>query len=157
MCRHDGNAPIGSMEPHDKHTAPQPKGTILIVDDAMDMRVFMSALFKTNGYNPVACRDGSAGLEKAREISPDLIVLDVMMPGTGGALMYKQLKSDTRLKNIPVIMLSAVGQHSFQHYLKMLNVQRQTPLPDPECYLEKPPDAQQLLETAIQLMDERKE
>jgi len=131
-------------------------GTILIVDDAMDMRVFISALFKTSGYSAVSCRDGSAGLAKAREINPDLIVLDVMMPGTGGALMYKSLKSDRRLKHIPVIMLSAVGQRSFQHYLKMLNLKLAEPLPDPDAYLEKPPEAQHLLDTAVRLMALRK-
>ena len=133
------------------------KGTILIVDDAMDMRVFISALFKTSGYHAITCRDGSAGLAKAREIIPDLIVLDVMMPGTGGSLMYKNLRLDRRLKRIPVIMLSAVGQQSFQHYLKMLNISLVQPLPDPDAYLEKPPDAQHLLETAIQLLALRKE
>jgi CheY-like chemotaxis protein len=123
----------------------------------MDMRVFISALFKTNGYAAHACRDGSAGLAKAREIRPALIVLDVMMPGTGGALMYKNLKTDPQLARIPVIMLSAVGQRSFQHYLKMLNVKMDTPLPDPDAYIEKPPDANHLLETAKRLMASRKE
>ena len=133
-----------------------PKGTILIVDDAMDMRVFISALFRTNGYRTETCRDGSTGLKKAREIFPDLIVLDVMMPGTGGALMYKSLKTDRRLQQVPIIMLSGVGQRSFQHYLKMLNIKMVPPLPDPDAYLEKPPDAQQLLDTAIGLMALRK-
>lgn len=134
-----------------------PKGTILIVDDAMDMRVYISALFKTSGYRTLTCRDGTAGLEKARETPPDLIVLDVMMPGTGGALMYKLLRTDPRLKRIPVIMLSAVGQRSFEHYLKMLNINLAMPIPDPDAYLEKPPDASRLLETAIRLMASRKE
>jgi CheY-like chemotaxis protein len=125
---------------------------ILIVDDAMDMRVFLSALFKTSGYDTEACRDGASGLEKAREVLPDLIVLDVMMPGTGGASMYKNLKTDPRLKQIPVIVLSAVGERSFQHYLKMLNVKLAVPLPDPDAYLEKPPEARQLLDTAVRLM-----
>lgn len=142
------------MTSHEGHT--EPAGTILIVDDAMDMRVFVSALFKTNGFATVACRDGSAGIAKARELQPDLIVLDVMMPGTGGALMYKELKTDRRLRTTPVIMLSAVGQHSFRHYLKMLNVKLDSPLPDPECYLEKPPDAGQLLAAARQLIAARK-
>lgn len=128
------------------------KGTVLIVDDAMDMRVFISALFKTNGYNTETCRDGAAGLARAREILPALVVLDVMMPGTGGALMYKHLKTDRQLQKIPVIILSGVGRRSFQHYLKMLNVQLTVPLPDPDAYLEKPPDARQLLDTAIRLM-----
>ena len=140
------------MTPEEKQDASDSKGTILIVDDAMDMRVFISALFKTNGYNTVACRDGAAGIQEAGHIHPDLIVLDVMMPGTGGALMYKHLKSDDTLKQIPVIMLSAVGQSSFEHYLKMLNIKLETPLPDPECYLDKPPDARRLLTTAIRLM-----
>lgn len=144
------------MTSHEGHTEPAPAGTILIVDDAMDMRVFVSALFKTNGFAAVACRDGSAGIAKAREIQPDLIVLDVMMPGTGGALMYKELKTDRRLRTTPVIMLSAVGQQSFRHYLKMLNVKLDSPLPDPECYLEKPPDAGQLLAAARQLIAARK-
>lgn len=140
-------------------TPPQPdsnKGTILIVDDAMDMRVFISALFRTNGYRTETCREGSTGLAKAREISPDLIILDVMMPGTGGAMMYKSLKTDHRLKQIPVLMLSAVEQRSFQHYLKMLNIKLEEALPDPEAYLEKPPDARHLMDTAVSLMDLRK-
>ncbi len=145
------------MFPHDGHTPSESMGTVLIVDDAMDMRVFISALFKTNGFATVACQDGSAGIAKAREIHPDLIVLDVMMPGTGGALMYKELKTDHHLRPIPVIMLSAVGKQSFRHYLKMLKVKLETPLPDPECYLEKPPDAGQLLDTAKQLMGVDKE
>lgn len=131
-------------------------GTVLIVDDAMDMRVFLSALFKTNGYAVEACRDGAAGLAKAHAIHPALIVLDVMMPGTGGSLMYQQLKTDPSLVSIPVIMLSAVGQRSFQHYLKMLKVKTGTPLPDPDAYIEKPPDAKHLLETATRLMKSQK-
>lgn len=132
------------------------KATVLIVDDAMDMRVFISALFKTNGYATETCRDGASGLEKAREIVPALIVLDVMMPGTGGALMYKRLKTDPRLKQIPVIVLSAVGQRSFNHYLKMLHIKMAQPLPDPDAYIEKPPDARHLLDTAIRLMASQK-
>ncbi len=144
------------MMPPDIRASESSKGTILIVDDAMDMRVFISALFRTNGYSTATCRDGSTGLAKAREIKPDLIVLDVMMPGTGGALMYKSLKTDRQLQQIPVIMLSAVGQHSFHHYLKMLNTKLVAPLPDPEAYLEKPPDARLLLDMVIRLMASRK-
>ena len=145
------------MKPTEKTRQPtSDQGTILIVDDAIDMRVFISALFKTNGFRTEACRDGSAGLAKAREIKPDLVVLDVMMPGTGGALMYKHLKTDPRLQSIPVVILSAVGQRSFQHYLKMLNTKLSPPLPDPDAYLEKPPDANALLETARRLMADRK-
>ncbi len=129
------------------------KPTILIVDDEMDMRIFMSTLFETSGYHAVATRDGSEGLAKAKVLHPDLIILDVMMPGQGGAVMYKALKKDPDLRRIPVIMCSAVGQISFDHYLKMLNARLETPVPDPDAYMEKPPDPDQMLAVAQKILD----
>ena len=128
------------------------KPTILIVDDEMDMRIFMSTLFETSGYRPVAVRDGRQGLTKANALKPQLIILDVMMPGEGGALMYKALKSNPELSRIPVVMCSAVAQSSFEHYLNMLNAHLETPMPEPEGYMEKPPDPDGLLELARRVM-----
>jgi two-component system phosphate regulon response regulator PhoB len=128
------------------------KPTILIVDDEMDMRIFMSTLFETSGYRPVAVRDGRQGLAKAAALKPQLIILDVMMPGEGGALMYKALKKDPQLSHIPVVMCSAVAQLSFEHYLKMLNARLESPVPDPEGYMEKPPDPDGLLALARRVM-----
>ena len=126
--------------------------TVLIVDDEMDMRIFLSTLFETSGYKPVTTRDGRDGLAKAKTLLPDLIVLDVMMPGEGGALMYKALKSDPQLKKIPVIMLSAVSEASFKYYLKMLAARFQVPVPQPRGYVEKPPDPDALLKLAQSIL-----
>lgn len=127
--------------------------TILIVDDEMDMRIFMRTLFETSGFRPVVVPDGGKGIAKARGLRPDLIILDVMMPGEGGALMYKTLKGDPDLRQIPVIMCSAVPRTSFQHYLKMLNARLAHPVPDPEAYMEKPPEPDALLALAKKVMD----
>lgn len=126
---------------------------VLIVDDEMDMRIFMSTLFKTGGYAPITAKNGTEGLEKAASESPDLIILDVMMPGEGGVHMYRKLKEDSTLEKIPVIMLSAVGHHSFSHYLKMLNIQLEAPIPEPAAYIEKPPEPQKLLDIAASLLN----
>lgn len=126
--------------------------TVLVVDDEMDMRFFVSTLFKTSGYAAVTCRNGKEGFEKAKEIQPHLIILDVMMPGQGGALMYKELKTHDKMKHIPVIMLSGVGEQSFRHYLKMLNIKMQFKVPDPDRYFEKPPDPEHLLKAAKELI-----
>jgi two-component system phosphate regulon response regulator PhoB len=129
--------------------------TILIVDDEMDMRIFMSTLFETSGYHPVVARDGRQGLDLARKVQPDLIIMDVMMPGEGGALMYKNIKSDPDLCHIPVIMLSAVNETSFRYYLRMLNIQLAEVLPDPEAYMEKPPDPELLLRLTRQIIPQQ--
>ncbi len=119
---------------------------ILVVDDEMDMRFYVCALLESHGYQTVATRDGREGLQKAHDDRPDLIILDIMMPGDGGVKMYGGLKADPALAQIPVIMLSAVAENSFRHYLAMLNAQSAQPVPDPEAYLEKPVDHERLLE-----------
>ena len=121
------------------------KKTVLIVEDELDMRIFISTLLETSGYRPITTRDGTEGLLKAKNVCPDLIILDVMMPGEGGVQMYRQLKTDKILCEIPVIMLSAVAKKTFSHYLKMLNVRLEDPIPEPDAYMEKPPEANELL------------
>jgi CheY-like chemotaxis protein len=128
------------------------KKTVLIVEDELDMRIFISTLLETSGYEPVMTRDGKEGLIKARDVFPDLIILDVMMPGEGGVQMYRQLKTDQNLKAIPVIMLSAVARKTFTHYLNMVNARLEKPIPGPDAYIEKPPEAEELLQTAARLI-----
>lgn len=125
---------------------------VLIVDDEMDMRIFMKTLFETSGWQPVVTRDGAQGLAEAKRQPPDLIVLDVMMPGEGGALMYRAVKNDHRLTSVPVIMLSAVKPDAFRHYLKMLDARSETPIAPPDAYVEKPPEPEALLNLANRLV-----
>ncbi len=128
---------------------------ILIVDDEPHMRVFMATLFETSGYKPVLARNGNEGIQKARERIPALIILDVMMPGGGGVEMYRQLKADEKLNKIPIIMLSAVEGKTFSHSLKILNVAQNEVLPEPDAYVEKLPEADELLAIAESfLLDE---
>jgi two-component system phosphate regulon response regulator PhoB len=121
------------------------KKKVLIVDDELDMRIFLSTLLETSGYQPVTTRDGLDGVSKARTVKPDIIILDVMMPGEGGVQMYRNLKTDQKLASIPVVMLSAVEKISFYHYLNMLNSRLTCSIPQPAAYLEKPVDPDQLL------------
>jgi CheY-like chemotaxis protein len=125
---------------------------ILIVDDELDVRIYVRTLFETSGYAPIVSRNGKEGLEKAKELSPDLIILDVMMPEAGGVTMYRELKADQALKDIPVIMLTGIGEKSFSHYLKMLNLKRKDPIPQPHAHMEKPLDHEKLLELAKKII-----
>jgi CheY-like chemotaxis protein len=121
------------------------KKKILVVDDELDMRTFITTLLETSGYRPIVATNGEEGIAKAREHKPAVIILDVMMPKEGGVQMYRELKTDEQLKSIPVIMLSAIAKKTFFHSQKLLNTYRGQIVPEPEAYIEKPPETEQLL------------
>lgn len=121
------------------------KKTVLIVDDEIDMRLFLKTLLETSGYLTLRAQNGAEGLEAAIAHQPDLIILDIMMPKEGGVQMYGQLKTRDALRQIPVIVLSAISRKTFFHYLKMLSVRLGDVIPEPDAYLEKPPEAQEVL------------
>ncbi|MFH1136875.1 MAG: response regulator [Pseudomonadota bacterium] len=125
---------------------------ILAVDDEIHMRIFLTTLFETNGFQIQVARDGREGMKIAREFRPHLIMLDVMMPGKGGVPMYRLLKTDPDLQNVPVVFLTGVAGESFSHCLKMISAGLSEPLPRPEGYLEKPPNPDQLLEVVRGLL-----
>jgi CheY-like chemotaxis protein len=129
------------------------ENNILVVEDDLHMRIFITTVLETNGYNATATKDGKEGIQKASEAPPDLIILDVMMPEEGGISMYRQLKTDNKLKNIPVVMLSGVESETFAYSLKMMNIGLEDPLPEPEAYVEKPPKAEELLKIIERLLE----
>jgi len=128
------------------------KKAVLIVDDEIDMRLFLKTLLETSGYVTFRAQNGAEGLEAAITHCPDLIILDIMMPKEGGVQMYGQLKTRDALRQIPVIVLSAISRKTFFHYLKMLSVRLGDVIPEPDAYLEKPPEAQEVLAVVQKLI-----
>jgi len=86
-----------------------PTKKILVADDEIYMLRLLEMTFKKGGYEVVTCRDGQEALKLAGTVLPDLIVLDVMMPGLDGLGALRQLKENAATKNIPVVVLSAKG------------------------------------------------
>jgi len=125
------------------------KKRVLVVDDELDMRTFVTTLLETSGYKPLSAEDGIKGLEMARKDKPALIILDIMMPKESGITMYRALKTDPDLKDIPVIMLSALAKKTFLHSQSVLDAYKGEKIPEPAAYIEKPPEPDELLE-AIQ-------
>ena len=121
------------------------KKKILIVDDEPNMRIFLSNLLHSDGFDSIDAIDSDEGLRKAREYGPDVIILDAMIPSEAGLRIYHSLKCDARLKRIPVLMLATLNEKTFTHYRLSQNIQRDCILPEPEAYLEKPPEAEEFL------------
>jgi len=83
------------------------KGTILVIDDEPDLLELVEFNLKKDGYEVIVAKNGQAGLEIAQKHLPDLIVLDLMMPGIDGLEVCRQLRSDERTRQTPMIMLTA--------------------------------------------------
>jgi DNA-binding response OmpR family regulator len=86
------------------------KKTILLVDDEPDLLESLAIRFKASGYNVLTAVDGLDALQKARTLSPNLIILDLMLPKMDGYKVARLLKFDNRYSHIPILILSARGQ-----------------------------------------------
>jgi twitching motility two-component system response regulator PilH len=117
---------------------------VLIVDDDPDVRLFNATVVEENGYTPIEAANGEEGLALVKKDPPDLVLLDVLMPKQSGIRLYRELKTDKSLTGIPVIMLSGVAQRTFLRSQKALTEFGDKPVPEPESYLEKPVDPDEL-------------
>ncbi len=87
-----------------------PAPTVLVVEDDPTILQLLEVNFEMEGFIVVRAEDGELGLAAAREIHPDVVVSDVMMPKMSGLELVKALKASSATKSIPVILLSAKAQ-----------------------------------------------
>ena len=111
---------------------------VLVVDDDQDVRTFVLTVLEENQYTPLIAQDGIEGMEKIEKDRPDLVILDVLMPRGSGIRLYRKLKTDKTLSDIPVIMFTGIALRSFLKSQKALEEFKGGKVPEPEIYLEKP-------------------
>jgi CheY-like chemotaxis protein len=87
----------------------EPPASILVVDDDPEIMTLLSTRLGKRGYKVATAPDGNKALELARRDRPDLVVLDVMMPGKSGWEVARALKQDPATEDIKIVMLSAIG------------------------------------------------
>ncbi|MCB9029415.1 MAG: response regulator transcription factor [Deltaproteobacteria bacterium] len=88
------------------------KEHILVIEDEQDIQELLRYNLSSEGYTVTCVSSGEEGLQKARAISPDLILLDRMLPNMEGLDVCRELKKDTSTEDIPVIMLTAKGEEA---------------------------------------------
>jgi len=111
---------------------------ILIVDDDERILRVLGDMLTPNGYEVLLARDGAEAIAVARNKQPGLILMDILMPETDGYAACNILKSDEKTKQIPVVMLTAVGYELNKRLSESLNA---------DGYLVKPISVELLLET----------
>ena len=83
---------------------------ILIIDDEPDVRGLLKVRLTANRFQVLEAGDGPSGISIAKQNKPDLILLDILMPGMGGIETYRALKSDPVTQDTPIIFLTALAQ-----------------------------------------------
>jgi CheY-like chemotaxis protein len=125
---------------------------ILVVDDEMDIRTFISTLLESNGYKLRLAENGEQGMQKLKDEPPDLVTLDVMMPKESGIKMYRDIKTNPEYENIPVLIISGLAKKTFLHSQKVLDKFKSQQVPQPDGYIEKPPEPEELIAEVQRLL-----
>ena len=89
-----------------------PVKNILVVDDSPTERHVLVELLTNNGYKVITAENGEEGVEKAKNELPDLILMDVVMPGLNGYQATRTLSRDEETKHIPIIVCTSKGQET---------------------------------------------
>ena len=89
-----------------------PVKTVLVVDDSPTERHVLVELLTRNGYQVITAENGEEGVEKAKRELPDLILIDVGMPGLNGYQATRTLTRDEATKHIPIIVCTSKGQET---------------------------------------------
>lgn len=129
---------LRSVEEHIKEPEEEGEssGTILIVDDDDDFAKMLAHDLHRANYKTFAAYDVDQGMRLAREEKPDLIILDLLLPGGGGFTLFRNLKSLTYTQNTPVIVLTAIKDEEYRQKMMEAGV---------KYYIEKPYDLSILL------------
>ncbi len=117
--------------------------TVLVVEDSVTQRAMITDLLKGSGLNVTIASDGVEALEKIQGHSPDLVVLDIVMPRMNGYEVCRQIKANPKTQNIPVVMCSSKGEE-FDRYWGMKQ--------GADAYIAKPFQPTELVGTVKQLL-----
>ncbi|MHB2026016.1 MAG: response regulator transcription factor [Elusimicrobiota bacterium] len=111
---------------------------VLVVDDDPEMVNLIKYSLEQGGFEVFSCDNGRMAMEEIRRVSPNLLVLDVMLPGVDGYSIQAAVSEDERLKNIPAIVLTALepSRALFQKFSQVA------------CFMTKPFKPEELLEAA---------
>lgn len=88
------------------------KSKVLVIEDEPDILEVLTYNLEREGHKVICCRDGEQGLSRIRTDNPDLVILDLMLPGMDGVEVCRQVKADPVTRSIPVIMVTAKGEES---------------------------------------------
>lgn len=119
---------------------------ILVIEDDFDIAKVLKMRLSSKGYDVVLAGDGVQGVRLASKEKPDLIILDLMLPGGHGSVVLQNIRLHACSGYIPVIVLTGAGSEEFKYKILEAGV---------DAYMEKPYDADELLAAVDRILSER--
>ncbi|MBF0451687.1 MAG: response regulator [Candidatus Magnetomorum sp.] len=119
---------------------------IVIIDDEPDICTYLTAALEDYGFNSQSVHDHQSFMPTIESVQPDLIILDIMMPGRSGISMYKELKNHKTYPSVAVIMMSGMSAENEFSPEGVRNLLHDASIPLPEGFLEKPIQIPELIQ-----------
>ncbi len=121
---------------------------VMVTDDSVTVRKVTTRLLERNGYEVVTAKDGMDAIAKLEDVKPDVMLLDIEMPRMDGFEVATHVRHDTRLKDVPIIMITSRTGEKHRERAFDIGV---------NCYMGKPFQENELLNTIRELLGELQE
>ena len=120
---------------------------ILVAEDDLASRELVREILETCGYQVLEARDGREALQRVEETAPDLVILDIQMPGLDGSAVLRQLRQDSRFTSLPVVAVTSYAMRGDREKALAAGF---------DAYLTKPLNAAALKKQLEQLLGEKR-
>ena len=119
---------------------------ILVVEDEADVSRYLTAALEDEGYEVETAFDAVGGLAAITEQQPDLVCLDIVMPGPTGLSLYREIRENEKLAGMPIVVVSGLSPQDAKSTMGFGES-----LPPPDAFIEKPVNIVELIETVGRL------
>jgi len=121
------------------------KKHVLVVEDEPDFAALLRSILVKAEYTVAMAHNCEDALSQVRQVRPDIITLDMQMPRESGAIFYRKLKADEKLRDIPVVVVTGITRDDKDMETLVRSLLEPDNVPHPEAYVEKPVDGPSLL------------
>jgi two-component system, OmpR family, phosphate regulon response regulator PhoB len=116
--------------------------TAVVIDDEIDLTTYLTTILENDGFIVKSANDAVTGEQLIKEVSPDIILIDLMMPGRTGIQLFSRLRTDDKTKDIPLVMVTGIKEQTGIDWGEIVDRYKTR---RPDGFVEKPIDPERLL------------
>ncbi len=116
--------------------------TAVVIDDEIDLTTYLTTILESDGFIVKSANDAVTGEQLIKDVSPDIILIDLMMPGRTGIQLFSRLRIDEKTKDIPLVMVTGIKEQTGVDWGEIVDRYKTR---RPDGFVEKPIDPERLL------------